>query len=77
MYSSGTDSECGTCTWQGRFSFIGAQPALEVIARGETVTVLDHTNQRRQARTPCCVPARHLYHPVGVLVGIWVFHGPP
>ncbi len=35
---------------QGRFSFVGAQPALEVIARGQTVTVLDHVTQQRQAR---------------------------
>ena len=44
---------------QGRFSFVGAQPALEVIARGETVTVLDHTNQRRQACVPWFDCARH------------------
>ncbi|KAK9842349.1 hypothetical protein WJX81_007998 [Elliptochloris bilobata] len=48
-------------TQTSRFSFLGAQPALEVIARGHTVTVLDHTNQRRQVTEeadPLAVPAR-------------------
>ena len=45
----------GGAAAQGRFSFVGAQPALEVIARGQTVTVLDHVTQHRQARDrrPC------------------------
>ena len=40
---------------------MGAQPALEVIARGETVTVLDHASQRREVTheaDPLAVPAR-------------------
>lgn len=37
--------------WQGRYSFVGAQPAMEVVARGHSVTVIDHTNQNRSTRT--------------------------
>ena len=32
---------------QGRYSFIGAQPALEVLADEGTVTILDHESQER------------------------------
>lgn len=32
---------------QGRYSFVGAQPALEVIARGHSVTVIDHATRQR------------------------------
>ena len=32
---------------QGRYSFIGAQPALEVLAQEGIVTVLDHETQQR------------------------------
>ena len=27
---------------QGRYSFVGAQPSLEVVAKGRTVEVIDH-----------------------------------
>ena len=30
----------------GRFSFVGAQPALEILAKGNEVTVLDHKQVR-------------------------------
>ncbi len=32
---------------QGRYSFVGAQPALEVVARGRSVTVIDHATRQR------------------------------
>lgn len=32
---------------QGRYSFVGAQPALEVVARGHSVTVIDHATRQR------------------------------
>ena len=32
---------------QGRYSFVGAQPALEVVARGHSVTVIDHSTRQR------------------------------
>lgn len=35
---------------QGRFSFVGAQPALEVVAKGQTVTVLDHAHGTRSVQ---------------------------
>jgi anthranilate synthase component 1 len=31
----------------GRYSFLGAMPALEVVAKGNKVTVLDHTHGTR------------------------------
>ncbi|KAK9830714.1 hypothetical protein WJX74_003977 [Apatococcus lobatus] len=34
----------------GRFSFVGAQPALEVVAKGQTVTVLDHVHGKRSVQ---------------------------
>lgn len=33
--------------WQGRFSMVGAQPAMEVIAKENTLTVLDHEEGSR------------------------------
>ena len=50
-------------TLQGRFSFVGAQPALEVIAKGTTVEVHDHTQREGGASTsqsddPLEVPIR-------------------
>ncbi|BDA45509.1 Anthranilate synthase alpha subunit 1, chloroplastic [Coccomyxa sp. Obi] len=38
-------------TQTGRYSFVGAQPAMEVVARGHSVTVIDHTSQKRSTRT--------------------------
>ena len=35
---------------QGRFSFVGAQPALEVVAKDQTVTVLDHVHGERSVQ---------------------------
>ena len=35
---------------QGRYSFVGAQPALEVVAKGQSVTVLDHVHGARSVR---------------------------
>ena len=32
---------------QGRYSFVGAQPALEVVARGNSVTIIDHATKQR------------------------------
>ena len=32
---------------QGRYSFVGAQPAMEVVARENTVTVIDHHTRQR------------------------------
>ena len=32
---------------QGRYSFVGAQPAMEVVARGHSVTVIDHSTRQR------------------------------
>ena len=32
---------------QGRYSFVGAQPAMEVVARQNTVTVIDHHTRQR------------------------------
>lgn len=32
----------------GRYSFLGAMPALEVVAKGNKVTVLDHTHGTRR-----------------------------
>lgn len=37
---------------QGRYSILGAQPAMEVIARGHEVTVLDHRGKRRAEMPP-------------------------
>lgn len=31
---------------QGRYSFVGAQPSMEVVAKGRSVEVLDHRAQR-------------------------------
>jgi len=49
----------------GRHSFIGAQPAMEVIARGHAVTVIDHrsgeTSQSVEA-DPLAVPRRLTAH---------------
>ncbi len=42
-----------------RFSFLGSQPELEVIARGSRVTVRDHargTEQQRDTDDPLAVP---------------------
>eukprot|EP00887_Chlorella_sp_A99_P002930 scaffold24.g2930.t1 len=36
---------------QGRYSFVGAQPALEVVARGSEVSVLDHRRGTRSSST--------------------------
>lgn len=36
---------------QGRYSFVGAQPAKEVVARGTSVTVIDHVTQQRSTRS--------------------------
>jgi len=35
----------------GRHSYVGAQPSIEVIARGHRVTVIDHTTARRTTHT--------------------------
>ena len=32
---------------QGRYSFVGAQPAMEVVARENSVTVIDHHTRQR------------------------------
>ena len=37
----------GNVRVQGRYSFVGAQPALEVVARGHSVTVIDHSTRQR------------------------------
>ena len=38
---------------QGRYSFVGAQPAMEIVARENTVTVIDHhTRQRTTTEEP-------------------------
>ena len=36
---------------QGRYSFVGAQPSMEVVARGHKVSVIDHATQQRSTRT--------------------------
>ena len=44
---------------QGRYSFVGAQPALEILATGSDLTVLDHLNGTREERVeadPLAVP---------------------
>ncbi|CAG9466433.1 unnamed protein product [Pedinophyceae sp. YPF-701] len=38
-------------TQQGRYSFIGARPALEVLAHGSRVSILDHVHGTREERT--------------------------
>jgi hypothetical protein len=35
---------------QGRYSFVGAHPSLEVVAKEELVTVLDHANGTRDEK---------------------------
>lgn len=35
---------------QGRFSFIGAQPTLEVVAKERKVTVMDHAKGTREVK---------------------------
>lgn len=42
-------SQAGFC-FQGRYSFVGAQPALEIMATGQKVTILNHTSQERTSR---------------------------
>jgi anthranilate synthase component I len=45
----------------GRYSYLGAQPAIEVIARGHEVTVIDHrvgTQRDAQEDDPLVVPQR-------------------
>lgn len=36
---------------QGRYSFVGAQPVLEVVAHGREVSVLDHGAGSRETLT--------------------------
>ena len=46
---------------QGRYSFVGAQPALEVLAKQHEVTVIDHmagTRTVTQEEDPLSVPQR-------------------
>ena len=35
---------------QGRYSFVGARPSIEVVAKGNSVTVLDHEKGKRLVR---------------------------
>ena len=55
----GANSTCGRL--QGRYSFVGARPALEVIAREDQVTVVDHmagTRTVSREADPLAVPQR-------------------
>ncbi|KAL4430388.1 hypothetical protein ABPG77_002194 [Micractinium sp. CCAP 211/92] len=38
-------------TQQGRYSFVGATPALEIVARGQQVHVMDHLKGTRESHT--------------------------
>jgi len=40
-------SSAGFFGLQGRYSFVGAQPALEIMASGNSVTLLNHETQER------------------------------
>lgn len=49
------------CVLQGRYSFVGARPALEVLAKEQEVTVIDHMAGTRTVTTeadPLAVPQR-------------------
>jgi hypothetical protein len=41
------------CAAQGRYSYVGAQPALEVVAKEGHVTVLDHHKGTRVVQARC------------------------
>jgi len=45
----------------GRFSFVGAQPAMEIVAKGNSVTIMDHergTREEEFTEDPMTVPPR-------------------
>ena len=43
-------------TQQGRYSFVGAHPSLEIIAKGHHVEVLDHGKGSREEQVDCADP---------------------
>jgi len=52
---------------QGRYSILGAQPSIEVVARGHDVEIIDHdrgTTARERCDNPLAIPAK--------LTGHWV-----
>jgi anthranilate synthase component 1 len=47
--------------WQGRYSFVGAQPTIEIVAKENMVTVMDHEEGKRteeRVEDPMVIPRR-------------------